>query len=72
MLKIGTSSLIRPKHKSLNLSSIAKLCECIKDLRDEGMSTSVATLCVLSAVLGLCATAQFATCLNSKILVLLA
>ena len=37
MIKIGTSSLLRPDLSSINLSSIARICETVKELRTEGL-----------------------------------
>lgn len=36
VIKIGTSSLLRPDLSSINLSSIARICETVKELRTEG------------------------------------
>lgn len=36
VIKVGTSSLVRPDAGSLNLSSLARICETVRDLRAEG------------------------------------
>lgn len=36
VIKVGTSSLVRPDASSLNLSSLARICETVRDLRAEG------------------------------------
>ena len=41
VIKIGTSSLLRPDHSSINLSSLARICETVKELRKMGKSSNV-------------------------------
>jgi len=36
VLKVGTSSLVRPEQMTLNLSSLARICETVKTLHDQG------------------------------------
>ncbi|KAK9846452.1 hypothetical protein WJX81_004071 [Elliptochloris bilobata] len=36
VIKVGTSSLVRPDAGSLNLSNLARICETVRDLRAEG------------------------------------
>lgn len=36
VIKIGTSSLVRPETQSVNLGSFARVCETVRRLRDQG------------------------------------
>jgi hypothetical protein len=36
VIKVGTSSLLRDDKRSLNLSSLAGICETVRELRDQG------------------------------------
>jgi hypothetical protein len=36
VIKVGTSSLIRPDTNSVNLTNIAKICEAVRGLLDAG------------------------------------
>ena len=36
VLKVGTSSLVRPEHGTVNLSSLSKICEAARDLLAAG------------------------------------
>lgn len=36
VLKVGTSSLVRPEQQTLNLSSLARICDTIKVLHTKG------------------------------------
>ena len=36
VIKIGTSSLLRPDLSSIKLSSLARICETVKELRNLG------------------------------------
>lgn len=36
VVKVGTSSLVRAEHNSLNLSNLASICETVRTLRSEG------------------------------------
>lgn len=38
VVKVGTSSLVRAEHNSLNLSNLASICETVRTLRSEGAS----------------------------------
>ena len=38
VIKVGTSSLLRPDLSSINLSSLARICETVKELRKLGES----------------------------------
>lgn len=42
VIKIGTSSLLRPDLSSINLSSLARICEIVKELRTLGKSSAAA------------------------------
>jgi hypothetical protein len=33
VIKVGTSSLVRPEHNTLNLSNLARLCEVVRELK---------------------------------------
>ena len=35
VIKVGTSSLVRPEHNTLNLSSLARLCEVVRELKSQ-------------------------------------
>lgn len=37
VIKVGTSSLLRPERNTLNLSSLVGLCEVVQDLKTMGM-----------------------------------
>ncbi|KAG2490622.1 hypothetical protein HYH03_011014 [Edaphochlamys debaryana] len=43
VIKVGTSSLLRPEHHTINLSSLARLCEAVRDLRAEGHHVIIVT-----------------------------
>ncbi|KAG2490619.1 hypothetical protein HYH03_011011 [Edaphochlamys debaryana] len=43
VIKVGTSSLVRPEHQTVNLSSLARLCEAVRDLRCEGHHVIIVT-----------------------------
>ncbi|GFR48556.1 hypothetical protein Agub_g10455 [Astrephomene gubernaculifera] len=43
VIKVGTSSLVRPEHHTLNLSNLARLCEAVKELRAEGHHVIIVT-----------------------------
>ena len=36
VIKVGTSSLVRPDKGSINISNLARLCETVRNLRGEG------------------------------------
>lgn len=36
VIKVGTSSLLRDDKHSLNLSSLAGICETVRELKDQG------------------------------------
>jgi hypothetical protein len=36
VLKVGTSSLVRPEQQTLNLSNLARICETVKVLHNQG------------------------------------
>ncbi|BDA41832.1 Glutamate 5-kinase at N-terminal half [Coccomyxa sp. Obi] len=36
VIKVGTSSLVRPQQNTLNLSNLARLCEVVRDLNADG------------------------------------
>jgi glutamate 5-kinase len=37
VIKIGTSSLINEKYGTLNLSSLSRICEVVRELHKKGM-----------------------------------
>ncbi|KAF5831322.1 hypothetical protein DUNSADRAFT_13296 [Dunaliella salina] len=39
VLKVGTSSLVRTEQMTVNLSSLARICETVKALHDQGLET---------------------------------
>ena len=41
VIKIGTSSLLRSDLSSINLSSLARVCETVKELRNMGESSNI-------------------------------
>ncbi|KAG2438154.1 hypothetical protein HXX76_005762 [Chlamydomonas incerta] len=43
VVKVGTTSLMRPEHQTVNLSSLAKLCEAVRDLRSQGHHVVIVT-----------------------------
>eukprot|EP00198_Chlamydomonas_reinhardtii_P002227 XP_001691563.1 glutamate 5-kinase [Chlamydomonas reinhardtii] len=43
VVKVGTTSLMRPEHQTVNLSSLAKLCEAVRDLRSQGHHVIIVT-----------------------------
>ena len=36
VIKVGTSSLLRDEKHTLNLSSLAGICETVRELKDQG------------------------------------
>jgi hypothetical protein len=48
VIKVGTSSLLRPEHQTLNLSNLARTCDTIKALHSEGKCGSLHLHCVAS------------------------
>lgn len=39
VIKVGTSSLVRPEQQTLNLSALARIAETVKALKSLGRST---------------------------------
>ena len=35
VIKVGTSSLVRPEQNTLNISNLARLCEVVRELRSQ-------------------------------------
>ncbi|GLC33265.1 hypothetical protein PLESTB_000353000 [Pleodorina starrii] len=43
VIKVGTSSLVRPEQQTLNLTNLARICETIKLLKNEGHHVIIVT-----------------------------
>ncbi len=35
VIKVGTSSLVRPEQNTLNISNLARLCEVVRELKSQ-------------------------------------
>ena len=44
VIKVGTSSLVRPEQQTLNLTNLARITETVKLLKSEGRSSAVAVV----------------------------
>lgn len=43
VIKVGTSSLVRPEQQTLNLTNLARICETVKALHNEGHHIIIVT-----------------------------